>query len=126
MRDLFVSPDHAIGLGPVLVHAAALVDGLGVLREPVAGETILYLHVELARHALILAEGLPAESFVDNLEQLGFDNWHEREALVGETAPVAEMDLPRAKSRRQVPQAIRRALEARAIEHFSPETALVA
>ena len=41
------------------------------------------------------------------------------EALVPDAAPVAEMDLPRAKSRRQVPAALRRALEARASALFA-------
>ena len=118
-RDLFVSPDHAIGLGCILAHASALVDGIAVLREPVAGETILYLHVELARHALVLAEALPAESFVDNLERLAFDNRDTRP----DTPDVAEMTLPRAKSRRQVPQALRERLAARAAALF-PQVAV--
>ena len=59
-----------------------------------------YWHVELAGHSLILAEGVPAETFVDNVDRLGFDNWAEHEALYGREAPVAEMALPRAKARR--------------------------
>lgn len=112
-RDLLVSPDHAIGLEGILVHASALVDGVGVLREPIDADEILYLHVELGRHALLLAEGLPAESFVDNLQDLPFDNGAERESL--NLAPVAEMPWPRAKSRRQVPLALRQRLAARAL-----------
>ncbi len=42
-----------------------------------------YFHVELANHALVLAEGVPAETFVDNVERLAFDNWAEHEALYG-------------------------------------------
>ena len=36
-------------------------------------------------------EGTPAESFVDNIHRMVFDNWDEHEALYGD-APIVEMD----------------------------------
>jgi len=40
-----------------------------------------YYHVEVDDHSLILAESMPAETFVDNVDCLAFDNWREHEAL---------------------------------------------
>ena len=106
-RDLLVSPDHALLVDGVLVQAGALVNGTTVRREAGVPEVFTYWHVELHDHSLVLAEGVPAETFIDNVDRLAFDNWDEHEAA-GSEAPIAEMALPRAKSARQVPHATRR------------------
>jgi hypothetical protein len=108
LRDLRVSPDHALFLEGVLVHASALVDGVNIVREETVPESFTYYHVELASHELLLAEGVAAESFVDNIERTHFQNWDARETP---REPVAEMAYPRVKSARQVPVALRKRLQ---------------
>ncbi len=63
-RDLLVSGDHAIAVGDVLVPARRLLNDCTIRQEPARG-TVTYLHVELDRHDLLLAEGLAAESYLD-------------------------------------------------------------
>ena len=65
-RDLDVSPGHAICVdivGEVLIPASALVNGATITQ--VAVDEITYWHVELDGHDILIAENLPAESFLD-------------------------------------------------------------
>jgi hypothetical protein len=57
----------------VLVPAAALVNGYSIFQED-AHADIAYFHVEFDTHDVILAEGAPSESFVDDDSRLQFDN----------------------------------------------------
>jgi hypothetical protein len=112
-RELRVSPAHALCVGGVLVEAGALVNGTTIRCMPrdELPERFTYFHVELATHELLLAEGAPAESFVDHAEPRCFDNAEERATLLGpDVPPIREMDLPRATSARQLPRAVRRVL----------------
>ena len=106
MRDLRVSPAHAVFLNGILVQAAALVNGVTIVRERLI-QDFSYYHVELDSHELLISEGLATESFVDNTDRMAFSNWDERATPV---TPIAEMPYPRAKSARQLPRALREVL----------------
>jgi hypothetical protein len=102
-RDLLVSPDHALLVEDMLVQAGAMVNNISIVRENRVPECFTHFHIELDEHALVLAENTPAETFVDNVDRLRFDNWDEHEALYPNGKLIAEMAYPRAKSHRQVP-----------------------
>jgi hypothetical protein len=70
-----------------------------------------YYHVELATHEVLLADGAPAESFIEGNEDMAFGNWAERPEVA---VRAEEMAYPRAKAPRQIPGAVRDKLAARA------------
>jgi T5SS/PEP-CTERM-associated repeat protein len=62
-RDLFLSPDHAVLVAGLLIPIRYLVNGRSIAQQQV--ESVLYYHVELAAHDVVLAEGLPCETYLD-------------------------------------------------------------
>jgi hypothetical protein len=71
-RPVFLSPDHAIFAQGVLIPVKHLVNGASIAQ--VAAGSVTYFHIELPVHAVILAEGLPAESYLDTGDRADFAN----------------------------------------------------
>ena len=72
-RDLLVSPDHAIHLDGVLIPARLLVNGASIVQET-GLRAVTYFHVELDAHAILFAEDLEAESYLDTGNRAMFEN----------------------------------------------------
>ena len=70
--DIMLSPDHAVFIDDVLVPVRYLVNGTSIRREP--ARIVTYYHVELDRHDVMLAAGLPVESFLDTGGRSAFIN----------------------------------------------------
>ncbi|GJE25497.1 Hint domain-containing protein [Methylobacterium organophilum] len=76
-RALFLSPGHPVLVGAdadneggVLVPIMCLINGTSIAR--LAAPRVTYWHVELDAHDILLAEGLPAESYLDGGNRLFF------------------------------------------------------
>jgi hypothetical protein len=72
VRDLLLSPDHAVKADGVLIPVRYLVNGATVAQVKVPH--ICYWHVELDRHDVILADGLAAESYLDTGNRAAFED----------------------------------------------------
>jgi hypothetical protein len=88
-RDLPLSPGHPVLVGAYadcagghLVPVMCLINGTTIAREPVSSVT--YWHVELDSHDVLLAEGLPAESYYD----MGSRPW-----FSGVNGPLVDSDF---------------------------------
>jgi hypothetical protein len=104
--DLCVSGDHAIAIDGYLVCAAALINGTTITRMPNPPAQLDYYHLELDAHRIILANGTPVESFIDDVTRRGFDNYSEWVDLGLEPLPTQALDHPRIKSPRQLASAV--------------------
>jgi hypothetical protein len=65
-RDLLLSPGHSVCvdlLGEVLIPAGSLVNGATVSQCDL--DSVVYWHVELDAHDIVVADGLPCESYLD-------------------------------------------------------------
>ncbi|MGH7210432.1 MAG: Hint domain-containing protein, partial [Acetobacteraceae bacterium] len=71
-RDVLLSPDHAVFIDGSLIPVKCLDNGRTIAQARV--EAIDYYHVELAGHDILLAEGLPVESYLDTGNRAMFAN----------------------------------------------------
>lgn len=120
VRDLRLTSDHALLIDGVLVQAGALVNGTTIRRIPNAelGHRFTVYHIETENHEVVLAEGTPAETFIDNVTRSRFDNYAEYETMFGAVGTAMEdLPQPRAMSARQVPASIRLRVAQRAAAH---------
>jgi len=90
-RDLLLSPDHAVLVGGVLIPVRYLINGRSVAQRRVPRVT--YLHVELDAHDVLLAEGMPCESFLDTGNKASFG--HGPDASLPSARPVPPPVFPR-------------------------------
>ncbi|MEM6612545.1 MAG: Hint domain-containing protein [Cyanobacteria bacterium P01_C01_bin.72] len=113
IRDLYISPDHALLVDGLLINAGALVNDISILKtEPT--ETFVYHHIELENHSLLIAEGTYAESYLPQHEdRLIYDNGAEYDRLYPNSTSklmLYPMDYPRVSSRSKVPRFVSKKL----------------
>ena len=70
--DLFLSPRHAVYVNEVLIPIRHLVNGSTITQVPT--DQVTYYHIELPRHDVVLAQGLPVESFLAEKDASDYAN----------------------------------------------------
>ena len=111
-RDLLVSPDHAMFLDGLLIPARCLLNGATIIRER-GLDRVRYVHVELDSHDVLLAQGAPSESYLDDGSRGMFHNASEFAALYPKAGIPGAFCAPRVEQGAQL-EAIRRRLAATA------------
>jgi len=77
-QDVRLSPDHAVFSDGHLIPVRALINGASIVQESI--DRVTYYHVELedadgqAVHDVLLAQGLPVESYLDTGNRSAFAN----------------------------------------------------
>lgn len=71
-RALFLSPDHAVFVEDVLIPVKFLINGTTIAQIQLG--TVTYYHIELPSHDVLLAENLPAESYLETGGRAAFEN----------------------------------------------------
>lgn len=113
-RDLYISPNHSLLVEGLLINAGALVNDISIIKiEPT--QTFCYYHIELENHALLVAEGTFAESYLPQKEdRLAYDNGAEYEELYpySNNLMLWPLDYPRVSSKNKLPRFVSQKLMA--------------
>jgi hypothetical protein len=86
VRDLYVSPEHAMLVDDVLVPAKLLINGQSI-RQVSHFDMVEYFHVELEDAEVLITNGAPSESYVEHDNRRMFANHTDYVALYGDAAP---------------------------------------
>jgi collagen type I/II/III/V/XI/XXIV/XXVII alpha len=70
LRDLTLSPDHAVFVEGVLIPVKHLINGYTITQMAV--DSVTYFHIELESHDVVLAEGLTCETYLDTGDRSSF------------------------------------------------------
>jgi|GEM_PF-5744483 len=111
-RDLSISAMHALFIDDVFVPAAALINGVTILRNDEVAP-VSYVHIEMDSHDVVFADGAPTETYVDDNSRLMFDNADEYYEMYGADQGTQTFSAPRIEEGVQL-EAIRRRIAARA------------
>ncbi len=84
-RALMLSPDHSVFIEDVLIPIKFLVNDTTI--RQISVDAVMYYHVELTRHDILLAEGLPVESYLDTGGRAAFANGGELTELHPDFGP---------------------------------------
>jgi hypothetical protein len=120
----FAVPPHVwggttVGDGAVVTYAFDASAGYSATEMATVGEALALWSAianisfvapasgDTPEHALILAEGVATETFLETAEAARFDNWSMRGPPA---APAVELPYPRVKAQRQLPESRRRRL----------------
>lgn len=115
--DLTVTADHGLVLDGLVINAGALVNGDSIAYVPAAdlpvsdvtGRFTVY-HLETEGHEVLIANGLPAETFIDVAGRKGFENYAQYLELYGVERVIPEMKNDRITTQRLLPEALRKQL----------------
>ncbi|KMW56063.1 hypothetical protein AIOL_001015 [Candidatus Rhodobacter oscarellae] len=107
--DLTVTADHGMVIDGMVINASALVNHDTIDFVPLSEleDSITVYHIETEAHDVILANGAPAETFLDAAGRAAFDNYQEYLDLYGAERIIPEMAMPRISSARLLPQTIK-------------------
>jgi hypothetical protein len=88
-RDLCISSSHNVYIDGALIPVAHLVNGKSIVTCEEM-DPIVYYHIELPNHSVVLAENMPSESYVDRGNRTMFFSSKSRETGdLEETKPWA-------------------------------------
>ena len=98
-------------------------NGTSVVQMTEWSGDVEYFHIETENHELVYANGVPAETFIDNVSRSQFDNYAEFETLYPNAPMMTELEIPRVLFRRQLStETVKRlnALEAIWVARYAP------